>query len=133
MWLALLTHDALSDQMGDIGLPSVEWFPQEYAFQFFAVKGTLALLATVMLIFHMVKTWDWVANWGQRLRYFTLLYFAGLFTAASPKQMAEVERGARLVDWPNIAVLIGAVGLIFTMAVSIWLDLQRDKTHPKHL
>ncbi len=98
------------------------WFPQEYATEFYYLKGAVALTATVALIVHMQTVWTYVVKLGQRLRYLTLLYFAVLITYASVEQIRMNE----LVDSRNVASLFGVVLLIVTMAVSVHEDRPRQ-------
>ena len=60
----------------ELSAAGVPWFPQQYAAEFYATKGVLALVATLLLIVHMNLTWSTVKTRGQRLRYLSLLYFA---------------------------------------------------------
>jgi len=106
-----------------VTVPSLEWFPQEYAYEFYVLKGVLALIGTLMLIYHMHKTWTWVTNWPQRLRYLVLFGFATLLTGASWEQ---INQGAP-VNWRNIGAMLLAVALIVAMAISIHYDLVRER------
>jgi hypothetical protein len=90
-------------------------FPQQFAEEFWYLKGVLALLATVAYITHMSRTWPQVTSRAQQLRYLSLLYFAVLITAVSVNQ---VTRGA-VVTWQSVAAFIGAALLLGTAWVSL--------------
>lgn len=96
----------------------IDWFPQEYAEQFFYLKGAIALIGTITLIWHMNRSWEKFTSRGQQLRYITLLYFAVLLTAASVEQ---VEQGAD-VNLRNIGAIVGVALLVYTMVVTIRED-----------
>lgn len=83
---------------------------------FYVIKGLLALSATCLLLWHMSRTWDRINTWGQRLRYFSLLYFAILLTEASVEQTAQ-----RLVTiYPrNVFGLAGGLLLVVAAVVSL--------------
>lgn len=107
--------------MVELLLGSVTWFPQEYAHDFYATKGSLALVATLMVVVHMVRTWPTVVRTGQRLRYLSLLYFCALVTFASVEQVHEAET----VDYRNLGGMLGCVLVIVAMAVSLREDRRR--------
>jgi len=82
---------------------------------FHAVKGCVALLATVLLIMHMSAAWNLTDGRGQRLRYLTLLYFAVLITYASVEQAKD----AATIESRHLGALLGVILLVVTMVVSI--------------
>lgn len=100
---------------------AVSWFPQEQAHVFYIVKGCLALLSTVLLLFHMSRTWDLVVTRGQRFRYYSLLSFSVLVTTATLEQL---EQDA-VVNYRNLGTLLCIVGLLVAVSVSIWDDVAR--------
>lgn len=85
---------------------------------FYFVKGIVALTATLLLISHMSRKWASITSLGQRLRYLTLFYFAGLITFKSVDQAANHDA----VTWSAIAAFGGAALLVFTSVVSIRED-----------
>lgn len=91
--------------------------------QFYVIKGLLALTATLMLIYHMSRTWADIATRSQRLRYLTLLYFAALITYSSVEQAHDHTP----VSSRNIFALVGVLLLVYTMFVSI-----RDEVLRRH-
>lgn len=97
----------------------IDWFPQEFAHEFYVLKGCLALLATVGIVWHMSRTWDRVESRGRRLRYYSLLYFAALITFASVEQTAD---GAS-VELRNIGA---AIGVLLALAAT-WVSLREDR------
>lgn len=86
------------------------------AHAFYVAKGVAALVATILLVWHMSRTWDSISTWGQRLRYYSLLYFAVLLTEASVEQTAQ-----QIVSiYPrNVFGIGGAVLLLAAGAVSL--------------
>lgn len=102
---------------------AVSWFPQEQAHLFYMVKGTLALVAVVMLIVHMTHTWHTVVRLGQRLRYLTLLAFAVL---AASSTLEQLEQGA-LVNYRNLATMLCVLLLILAMTASLNDDVRHKR------
>lgn len=100
---------------------AVSWFPQEQAGLFYHVKGFMALTATVLLVVHMQRTWPTIRTWGQRLRYLSLLAFAGLITYASVEQVQE----GVLVDYRNLGGFAAAILLIVAAVVSLREDRRK--------
>lgn len=88
------------------------------AVEFFYLKGALSLVATLLLLFHMNRSWHQFRTAGQKLRYLTLLYFAVLFTSASVGQISDGSP----VNIRNVGVLVGVVLLVVAMVVSIRED-----------
>lgn len=101
----------------------LDWFPQEYADTFYILKGVGALVATLLLIIHMQRTWSTIGSWGQRLRYLTLFYFAVLITAASVEQTSQHAD----VNLRNLGAILGVVLLVVAMVVSLHESRHRDR------
>lgn len=99
-------------------LATVDWFPQDYAPLFYIVKGCLALIGTLLIVWHMAGTWGSVTSLAQRLRYFALLFLSVVMTGAAVEQ---VEGGA-LVSYRNLGALLGALIIIGAMVVSLIED-----------
>lgn len=93
----------------------ISWFPAEWAGEFYVIKGVVALVGTLMLIWHMASTWDETRGWGQRLRYITLLCCAAVFTFSSVEQTNQDT----VVNYRNVGALMCVVLLVVTMVVSI--------------
>lgn len=96
--------------------------PQDWAEQFYIIKGLGALIATLLLIAHMSRTWHNVQTWGQRLRYLTLFYFAVLITAASVEQTSQNAP----VNLRNVGALLG-VGLLIVAAIVSLRETRRNR------
>lgn len=96
----------------------VAWFPQDYATEFYIVKGIAALVSTLLLLWHMTGSWEHLTrhgSLGQRLRYFTLLGFSVLVTGGSAEQVQEgVE-----VSYRNLGGMVVTILLAIAMIVSI--------------
>lgn len=93
----------------------VPWFPQEYAAAFYYLKGSVALLATLLLLHHMNTEWTASLSPGRRLRYLALLYLSILLAGSTAEQVQD----AALVNYRNLAAFLGAVLLLVAAAVSI--------------
>lgn len=96
----------------------VEWFPQEHAELFYICKGILAVVAVVMLVSHMMHTWDNVTGLGQRLRYFALLGLTALVAFASAEQVHE----SVTVSYRNL----GGFAAICLVIVAMWFSIRED-------
>lgn len=101
---------------------AVSWFPQEQAHVFYVLKGSLGLIATVLLVFHMSHTWHQVIRWGQRLRYLSLLAFSFLVTGSTLEQL---EQNAP-VNYRNLGTLLCVVLLLVAVLWSIRDDVNRS-------
>lgn len=86
-----------------------------HAETFYLIKGITSLVATVALVFLMVRIWPHTQGLGQQLRFLCLLYFAVLITAASVEQVNQEA----VVNLRNLGALGGAVLLNITVAVSL--------------
>lgn len=106
-------------------MTGVPWFPPHWAEPFYVLKGLLFLVATVLLVAHMSRTWSQTIGRGQRLRYLTLLYFSVLFTAASVEQVQQHA----VVNYRNLGGLVGSGLLIVTMCVSLG-EYRRSRRRP---
>ena len=102
----------------DVG---VAWFPQQYSEVFYVLKGLLALVSTLMLIFHMTRVWWKINTLGQQLRYLTLLALSVLITGGSAEQLRDGE----IVNYRNLGAFLITVMLIVTMVISIREDRER--------
>jgi hypothetical protein len=99
-------------------LYAVEWFPQEYAAVFYAVKGGLALVATLLYLAHMSRAWHRLTSRGQRWRYLVLLYLSVLLTVATVEQIQD----RAFVSYRNVGALVGTVLLLIAAVVSLRED-----------
>lgn len=97
------------------GDPGVSWFPQDHAHFFYVLKGVLAIIATVLLLLHMVRGWERIVSWAQRLRYLSLLYFAMLVAYASAEQVHQTAP----VNLRNLGGLVGVALLVVAALVSL--------------
>ena len=100
-----------------------DWFPQDHAHFFYVLKGILAVFATALLLLHMVRGWERIVSWAQRLRYLSLLYFAMLVAYASAEQVHE----AAPVNLRNIGGLVGVALLIVAALASIYDDARNPR------
>lgn len=100
-------------------LALVPWpFLQDHAHGFFMVKGLLALVATILVVWHMATTWEHVEHWSQRLRYLALLALIGVSTYAAPEQLAD----GIPVSTRNVLGGLAVVLVIVAMVASIVHD-----------
>ena len=103
---------------------TVPWFPQDQASTFFIAKGVLALISTLLLLFHMSMSWSRIVaegTLGQRMRYYTLLAFSILITGSSAEQYQEGE----LVSYRHLGAMVVTVLLIYSMVISIREEQRR--------
>lgn len=94
---------------------AVGWFPQEYAATFYATKGALALVATLLYLLHMTRAWPTIHTAGQRWRYLALLYLSVLLTVATVEQIQDQA----LVSYRNIGAFVGSVLLLVAAVKSL--------------
>lgn len=100
-------------------LAVVPWpWLQDHAHEFYVIKGLLALLATVLVVWHMADTWGTVVHWSQRLRYLALLALIGVSTYAAPEQLAD----GIPVSTRNVLGGLAVVLVIVAMVASIVHD-----------
>ena len=109
--------------MGELLIGAVLWFPQDWSHEFYILKGVVALAATVLLIFHMSRTWSTIATWAQRLRYFALLYLAALMTFASVEQTHQ----SAVVNYRNLGGMVGSALILVAAVVSIWTEARQKR------
>lgn len=110
--------------MALVPLGIVGWFPQEFAPQFYMLKGLLAVAATVLLLVHMTRRWPVLLSehrLGKRMRYLTLLAYAVLVTGASVEQVHD----GSLVSYRNLGSAIVSILLLVTIIISMREERQR--------
>lgn len=100
---------------------TVEWFPQQYAALFYVLKGGIAVLATVLVVGHMMHTWSDVTTWGRRLRYLALLACTSLIAFASAEQVSQEVA----VSYRNVGAVAVLLLTLVAMAASIREDLRK--------
>lgn len=96
----------------------MDWFPQNYAHDFYVAKGIIGVIAVILLLWHMSRSWDRFdpeGGIGQRLRYLTLFYFAVLATSASVEQIKQNV----VVNYRSLGAIGGATLLVVTAVVSL--------------
>lgn len=95
---------------------SISWIPESLWIPILLVKGGLALLSVILLIFTMVKHWNCCyLKWGQKARFICLLGFAVLSATATSEQIADdITLGYR-----HLGALIMAGFLIYVCWVSL--------------
>lgn len=86
--------------------------------EFFLLKGLVGLLATVLLVVHMVQTWADPLTLGRRLRYYSLLFTSFIITSASYEQIHDDA----LVNWRNIGGLCAVLLIAVAAGVSVVED-----------
>jgi hypothetical protein len=87
----------------------------DFALEFHTITGLLALLGSILLIWHMNIAWPYIVKTGQRLRYITLLW-ASMTVAYGA--VVDIKIG-RLVETVSILFTLWAILLITTMVISI--------------
>lgn len=104
---------------------AAEAFPQEHAKTFYTVKAAIGVIAVVLTIVHMDRTWESLRSGAQMSRYVMLLFGTVLASAGSWEQIASgvgVERR-------NIGGMEFLIGVCFAMVWSLREDLRRHRAH----
>lgn len=83
---------------------------------FFYGKGLVALIATLLLVYHMNAEWSRIRTVGRRMRYLALLGYVALTAAASPEQVAE----GLTIQSRNVVSLGLSLFVIATVLVSLF-------------
>lgn len=107
--------------MGLLGGQSGAVVSQQYAHGFYVVKGLTAVVAVVLILWHMSRAWPSVRTSGQRLRYLALLMVTVLIASGST---AQIDENAPVAG-RNVGGLLAALFVIVAMVVSIRQDRQR--------
>lgn len=98
---------------------------QPYADVLFAVKGSLGVVATALLIYHMDFIWPRLESKSQRMRYIALLLFSIQVTGASAEQITDPTQ--HHVGWAHLGSMAVMIYLIVTTVFSIKEDRKRNK------
>lgn len=102
--------------MMDLLADGIPWFPQEYTTAFYYTKGILALVATLLVVFHTNTAFSSeVMSTGRRLRYYALLIAAVVLTGSSVEQVNQ----AAPVNYRNLGGMFLAAFITLAMVVSI--------------
>lgn len=99
----------------------VDWL-QPFAHEFFIAKGLIGLLSTILLIGHMIQTWDSAEDLGRRMRYYALLFTSFLLTSASYEQVYDDA----VVNWRNVGGMFAAILILAAAVISMWQDKFRS-------
>lgn len=92
--------------------------PSAWSTEFYVAKGLTALVASLLVLWHMSTTWPHVGTLGQRLRYLCLFAFVWLVTCASVAQQAENAP----IAGRNVVGLFVSLLVIASMVISINYD-----------
>ena len=109
-------------------MSTLSWFPQSWATEFFAIKGVLGMVATILFIMHMARSWSQRICLSQRMRYISLLAFSVMITGAPVEQIHD---GA-LVNYRNLGAGLCIVWMVVTSLVSIFHDAHDAPCHSHH-
>lgn len=94
----------------------MNWFPQQYAHEYFAVLALVAVALTVTLVRHMARAWDTFVTKGQRLRYLSLLYASVLAVVAGVEQFQNDND----VQFRNL----GTAGFLTLGVYAMWVTFR---------
>lgn len=83
--------------------------------EFHLVTSILAILGTVLLIWHMTIAWPYIVRTGQRMLYITVMWFAMTIAYAAAYDITV----GRLIEVSAVLATVGCILLIITMAGSI--------------
>lgn len=106
-------------------LTVVGWFPQQHADVFFAIKGVVAVISTIILLIHMSRSWYRLGSRAQRLRYLNLFVFAAVGSGGSLEQISE----STIVSYRHLGALIAFLLLAVTSIISIRENNDRSALH----
>lgn len=104
------------------------WFPESLTTEFYAIKGILGLIATVLLVFHMMREWRRTRCLSQRMRFISLLAFSVLITGASVEQIQQHA----LINYRNLGACICILWLVVAIVVSLVHDTHDAGCHRYH-
>lgn len=103
------------DRDGMISATIVDWLPIEWHQPLLMVKGLLAVVSVMMLIYHMNQRWAGIESTAQRARYYSLLAYAILVAGSSAEQVAE----GMLLSYRHLGSILVTLGLVVAMVISI--------------
>lgn len=98
-------------------------FPQEYATEFYLVKGMVGMMASGLLIFHMDRAWGHMTSGAQMGRYLMLLFGTIVAGAGSVSQISHHDE-VRLQNIGGLEFLIGVC------AVMVYSIIDDRRKHP---
>lgn len=116
--LLLLSLPAIA-ALGVLARAGAGVFPQQYAHEFYVVKGCVGLVAVVLLLVHMSRAWNHIDTTDQRLRYLALMVGTVTTGSASTSQFTD--------DLPVQGVNIA--GLLFVVVVSLAMTVSINADH----
>jgi hypothetical protein len=96
-----------------LSLWSANHFPQQYATEFYIIKGSVGMVATGLLVLHMDRAWERMHDGSQMGRYIMLLFGTIVAGAGS---YGQLKRGDD-VHLQNIGGLEFLIGVII---VTVW-------------
>lgn len=103
----------------------VTWFPPQWIHIFYLVKGSLGLVALLLVVWHMSHTWGEVTTNGTRgqvLRYISLLLYTAIVAGSTVEQIHLNNE----IHYLNLANFVVITVTILAMLVSIHEDQERD-------
>lgn len=104
---------------------AAEVFPQEHARSFYTVKAVVGVIAVLLTVVHMDRTWDHLRSGAQMSRYVMLLFGTVVASAGSWEQIADGVP----VELRNIGGMEFLIGVCVAMIWSLREDLRRHRAH----
>ena len=116
---------ALNQIRAATGGTVISWMPDTWVEPIITLKGLIALVSVLLLLWHMTQAWCCVRSIGQKLRYLTLLAYAILVAGASLEQLHE---GAML-SYRHLGSVFVTSLLVVAATVSL-REARGEHNHP---
>lgn len=99
-------------------------FPQAHAHDFYVAKAVIGIVAVLITVVHMDRTWDHLRSGAQMARYLVLLFGTVIAGAGSFEQIRE----SAAVELRNI----GGAEFLLAVVVVMLYSLREDQRRPRN-
>lgn len=96
-------------------IDAISWIPPEWTVPLLFLKGGVAIMGVLLLVFHMNAEWNRMQSNDQRARYLLLLGYAVLTAGGTSEQLKE---GVEL-SYRHLGSLLLCIALVLVTAQSI--------------
>lgn len=104
----------------------MSWFPHQYDQEFLFLGALVALISTVLLIWHMNTVWQTeVTSTGRRWRYRTLLFASILLTLS----FGDIAIDDVQVTWRHVAWVVLTFHILYASVISLREDFHFKREH----
>jgi hypothetical protein len=97
----------------------VSWFPPQWIHIFYLVKGSLGLIALLLVVWHMSHTWDKVTTYGTKGQVLRYICSAALHRDSGSGSTVEQIHLRNEIHYINLANFVAILVTIVAMLVSI--------------